>query len=72
MVIRVLLAAIGIMMVLMASREMILTLRNDSFRALGNRLIRRKAHPVIFWMELGALVIVGLLGLAVIAWALIS
>jgi hypothetical protein len=43
----------GVMIFLVSSCQAFLTVRADSFRACGNRLIIRTRHPVIFWMNVG-------------------
>jgi hypothetical protein len=68
-VIRVILAVIGVTTLIMGSRQLFVTLRDGSFRARGNRLIRRKGHPIIFWINFGALSFVSLIGAALITWA---
>ena len=35
---------------LVSSRQVFLMFRDGSFRARGNRLIVRDAHPIIFWI----------------------
>jgi hypothetical protein len=57
---------IGVMIVLISSRQTLLTLRADTFRARGNRLIRRTRHPVMFWMNVGGIAVLGIIGLALI------
>jgi len=46
--------------------------RDGSFRARGNRLILRDAHPIIFWMNFVGLCLFGALGVALIAWRLLD
>jgi hypothetical protein len=70
-VIKVLLVVIGLTMLFMSLRQMFLTLRDGFLRARGNRLIKRKRHPIMFWFNFGGLVVVGILGVASIAWALL-
>jgi hypothetical protein len=43
--------------------------RDGSFRARGNRLIARSAHPIIFWMNLVGLLLFGVVGAALICLA---
>ena len=61
---------LGILMII-SFRQIALMFRDGSFRARGNRLIRREAHPVMFLMNCAALslliVIVG-----VFLWMLIQ
>jgi hypothetical protein len=68
-VIRVMLAVIGVTTLIVGSRQLFVTLRDGSFRARGNRLIRRKSHPIMFWMNFGALSFVSVIGAALITWA---
>jgi hypothetical protein len=63
------LAVVGVTALIMGSWQFFLTLRDGSFRARGNRLIRRKAHPIIFWINFGALLFVSVIGAAMITWA---
>ena len=64
-------ALFGVLMISISFRQIFLMLRDGSFRARGNRLIRRNAHPVMFLMNFAALslliVIVG-----VLLWLLIQ
>jgi hypothetical protein len=46
--------------------------RDGSFRARGNRLILRDAHPTIFWMNFAGLVLFGIIGVALIYWQLLD
>jgi hypothetical protein len=41
----------GLAILLVSSRQVFLMFRDGSFRARGNRLIVRNAHPIIFWMN---------------------
>jgi hypothetical protein len=70
-VFKVLLVVIGLTMLFMSARQIFLTLRDGFLRARGNRLIERKRHPIMFWFNFGGLVVVGILGVASIAWALL-
>jgi hypothetical protein len=70
--VKVLLFLGGLAIVLVSIRQMFLTLRGGSFRARGNRLIVRNAHPIIFWMNLVGLVLFGLVGAALICWQLLT
>jgi len=63
------LAVIGVTALIMGSRQLFLTLRHGSFLARGNRLILRKAHPIIFWINFGALSFDSVIGAALITWA---
>jgi len=49
-----------------------LMFRDGSFRARGNRLIVRDAHPIIFWMNFVGLVLFGVVGVALICWQLLT
>jgi len=69
--INILLVVIGLTMLFMSARQMFLTLRDGFLRARGNRLIKRKSHPIMFWVNFGGLVVVGILGVATIAWGLL-
>jgi hypothetical protein len=62
---------IGVMILLISSRQTLLTLRADTFRARGDRLIRRTRHPVMFWMNVGGLAVLGIIGLALICWSVL-
>ncbi len=68
--IKVLLSLIGVTMLLISSHQMFVMFRNGSFRARGNRLIRRNSHPIIFWMNFGALMLVSIIGVAFASWGL--
>lgn len=47
---------LGVMMILISIRQITLMFHDGySFRARGNRLIRRKAHPVMFFVNFAAL-----------------
>jgi hypothetical protein len=46
---------LGVLMISISFRQIFLMFRDDSFRARGNRLIRRNAHPVMFFMNFAAL-----------------
>ena len=69
--IKILLVVVGLTMLFMSSRQMFLTLRDGFLRARGNRLIKREAHPIMFWVNFGGLVVVGILGVVTIAWGLL-
>ena len=70
--VKVLLCLGGLAILLVSSRQMFLMFRDGSFRARGNRLIVRSAHPIIFWMNLVGLVLFGLAGAALICWQLLG
>jgi hypothetical protein len=67
----VLVGLIGVTILLISSRQTLLTLRADTFRARGDRLIRRTRHPVMFWMNVGGLAVLGIIGLALICWSVL-
>ena len=62
----------GLAILLVSYRQMFLMFHEGSFRARGNRLIERNAHPVIFWMNLVGLVLLGVVGAALICWQLLT
>ena len=62
----------GLVVLVISSRQMYLMFRDGSFRARGNRLIVRNAHPMIFWMNFVGLVLFGVVGVALICWQLLS
>jgi hypothetical protein len=62
---------IGVMILLISSRQTLLTLRADTFRARGDRLIRRTRHPVMFWMNVGGIAVLGIIGLTLICWSIL-
>ena len=62
--IKVLLLLSGLAALLVSSHQMFLMFREGSFRARGNRLIVRNAHPVIFWMNFVGLMLLGVVGAA--------
>jgi hypothetical protein len=70
--VKVLLSLGGLAILLVSSRQMFLMFRDGSFRARGNRLIVRSAHPIIFWMNLVGLVFFGVVGAALICWQLLT
>jgi hypothetical protein len=70
--VKVLLLLGGLVILSVSSRQMFLMFRDGSFRARGNRLIVRSAHPIIFWMNLVGLVLVGVVGAALICWQLLT
>ena len=70
--VKVLLFLGGLAILLVSFRQMFLMFRDGSFRARGNRLIVRKAHPTIFWMNLVGLVLFGAIGAALISWQLLT
>jgi len=58
----------GLAILLVSSRQVFQMFRDGSFRARGNRLIVRNAHPVIFWMNFVGLVLSGIVDVALICW----
>jgi hypothetical protein len=64
--VQVLLFLGGVAILLVSSRQMFLMFRDGSFRARGNRLIVRDAHPFIFWMNLVGLALLGVVGAALV------
>ena len=70
--VKVLLLLGGLAILLVSTRQMFLMLRDGTFRARGNRLIVRNAHPIVFWMNLVGLVLFGVVGAALICWQLLT
>jgi hypothetical protein len=66
--VKVLLLSGGLAILLVSSRQIFRAFRDGSFRARGHRLIVRRAHPMIFWMNLVGLVLFGAVGAALIGW----
>ena len=62
----------GLVVLVISSRQMYLMFRDGSFRARGNRLIVRNAHPMIFWMNFVGLVLFGVVGVALICLQLLT
>jgi hypothetical protein len=60
---------VGILALIASLRQIFVTLRAGSFRARGNRLIRRERHPIIFWINFSALMLVSVGATALIACA---
>ena len=58
------LLSLGGLAILSVSSHQYRMFRDGSFRARGNRLILRNAHPAIFWMNFVGLVLVGGIGVA--------
>ena len=67
---KVFLGFIGVLIVLISLWQAFVTFRANSFRARGNRLIIRSPHPVMFWMNVGGLATLGVIGLALICWSI--
>jgi hypothetical protein len=70
--VKVLLFLGGLAILLVSSRQVFLMFRDGSFRARGNRLIVRNAHPIIFWMNFVGLMLFGVVGVALICWQLFT
>ena len=70
--VKVLLFLGGLAILLVSSRQVFLMFRDGSFRARGNRLIVRNAHPIIFWMNFVGLVLFGVVGVTLICWQLLT
>ena len=70
--VKVLLFLGGVAILLVSSRQVFLMFRDGSFRARGNRLIVRNAHPIIFWMNFVGLVLFGVVSVALICWQLLT
>ena len=70
--VKVLLFLGGLAILVVCSRQMFLMFRNGSFRARGDRLIVRDAHPIVFWMNLVGLLLFGVIGAALICWQLLT
>jgi hypothetical protein len=66
---RLAIAALGAALLAVGAWQMVVTLRDGSFRGRGNYLIRRDSRPLTFWLNFAALALVGLFGLALIVWA---
>jgi len=62
----------GLAIVLVGSRQVFLMFRDGSFRARGNRVIIRNAHPIIFWMNFVGLMLLGVVGAALICSQLLT
>jgi hypothetical protein len=71
-VIKGLLFLAGFAILAVGSRQAFLMFRDGAIRARGNRLIRRNAHPTIFWMNFFGLALFGAIGFALIVWQLLS
>jgi hypothetical protein len=70
--VKVLLFLGGLAILSVGSRQMFAMFRDGSFRARGNRLIVRNAHPIIFWMNFIGLVLLGVVGAALICCQLLT
>ncbi|WP_426442398.1 hypothetical protein [Bradyrhizobium genosp. P] len=70
--VKVLLLLSGLAILLVSAGQMFLMFRDGSFRARGNRLIARSAHPIIFWRNLVGLVLFGVVGAALICRQLLT
>ena len=67
--VEVLLLLGGLAILLASSRQIFLMFRASSFRARGNRLIERSAHPIMFFMNLVGIVLFAAIGAAVLGIA---
>ncbi|HEY2425646.1 MAG TPA: hypothetical protein VGI09_07085 [Pseudolabrys sp.] len=56
------LGALGLIMAFVAMRELRLSFRHSTFRVRGGRLLRRRNHPVIFWINVVGISIFGVAG----------
>ena len=62
---------IGALLAALAAREMVIAFQTSSFRVRwARRLIKRKQHPVMFWMNSVALMLACSAGLFLIGWGL--
>ena len=62
---------IGAFVVVLAAREMVIALQTSSSRVRWSRRpIKRKQHPVMFWMSSVALMLACSAGLFLIGWGL--
>ena len=66
----ILIGVLGLVIVLIATRSLARTFRRGAFRVRGYRLIRRRNHPIMFWVNAGGIGILCAIGLALIGWAL--
>ncbi|HVY56383.1 MAG TPA: hypothetical protein VHA77_00875 [Xanthobacteraceae bacterium] len=58
---------LGILALALSGWGMARTLRTNAFVARSNRHIRRAHHPVMFWMNFGGMLLLGIIGVA-LAW----
>ena len=70
--VKVLLFLGGVAILFVSFRQIFLLFRDGSFRARGNRLIVRNAHPITFWMNFVGLVLFGIVGAALICWQVLT
>jgi hypothetical protein len=62
---------IGALLAVLAAREMVIALQTSSSRVRWSRRpIKRKRHPVMFWMNSAALMLACSAGLFPIGWGL--
>jgi hypothetical protein len=66
----ILIRAAGLIIVLIASRALARGFRQGTFRSRGHRLLRRKNHPVMFWVNAAVLGVQCAIGLGLLGWAL--
>ena len=62
----------GLAILSVSSHQVYRMFRDGSFRARGNRLILRNAHPVVFWMNFVGLALFGVIGITLICWQLLN
>jgi hypothetical protein len=67
----ILIAAVGLVIVLMSIRALARTVRRSTFRVGRGRLLRRRYHPVTFWANAAGIGVICAIGLALIGWALL-
>ena len=70
--VEVLLSLGGLAILSVSSHQVYRMFRDGRFRARGNRLILRNAHPVVFWMNFVGLALFGVVGVALICWQLLT
>ena len=68
--ITILIGAAGLIIVLIGLRALARGFRHGTFRSRGHRLLRRKNHPVMFWVNAAVLGVQCAIGLALLGWAL--
>jgi hypothetical protein len=63
----------GAVLVLLAGREVVVTFQTSSFRVRwSQKRIRRKHHPVMFWVNSVALLLACAGGIFLISWGVIA
>ena len=68
--INLLIGVLGLIMVFAGTREVVLTFRRSTFRVRGGRLLRRRSHSVIFWINVAGISVFSAVGVMLIIWAL--